>query len=45
LDEAHDIVFASKSPPEMTIVVSAQKNWNLDKLLVKIEEVLGGEKD
>lgn len=40
MDEAHEIVFNSKSPPEKTIVVSAHKNWNLDKLLVKIEQEL-----
>jgi GTP-binding protein HflX len=36
LEEIQDISLLIKSPPEATIVVSAVKNWNLDKLLEKI---------
>ena len=40
LDEAHDIGLSIKSPPESTIIVSAVKGWNLDKLLEKISGFL-----
>ena len=38
--EAHDLAFSLKTPEESTVVVSAAKNWNLDRLQVKIEEML-----
>jgi GTP-binding protein HflX len=41
LEEAHDIGLSIKSPPESTIIVSAIKGWNLDKLLEKISAFLG----
>ena len=41
LEEAHDIGISIKSPPESTIIVSAIKGWNLDKLLEKISAFLG----
>ncbi len=40
LEEIQDISLLIKSPPESTIVVSAVKNWNLDKLLEKIQGFL-----
>ena len=40
LAEADDIALSVKSPTEMTVVVSAAKGWNLDKLLKKIEEAV-----
>lgn len=40
LQEASDIGLALQYPPETTVVVSAAKAWNLDKLLEKIEGVL-----
>ena len=38
LHEADKITSAIKSPPEMTVAVSAFKHWNLKELLQKIEE-------
>ncbi|MBN1376506.1 MAG: GTPase HflX, partial [Dehalococcoidia bacterium] len=40
IEQARDIAFLIKSPPESTIMVSAFKNWNLDQLLKKIESFL-----
>ena len=40
LEEAQDISLSIQSPPESTIVISAFKNWNLDKLLEKISDFL-----
>lgn len=39
--EARDIALSIQTPAEMTVMVSAHKNWNLDGLLCKIEEMLG----
>jgi len=36
LEEAKGVALSTKSPPESTIVISAFKKWNLDKLLEKI---------
>lgn len=44
LEQALDIGLSIKYPPELTIMVSALKNWNLDKLLEKISELLNDEK-
>lgn len=38
LEEVRSLAFSLKSPPETTIVVSARKNWNMEKLLGKIEK-------
>jgi len=40
IEEAQDISVLIKSPPEATVITSALKNWNLDKLLEKISEYL-----
>ena len=40
IEEVNDITILIKSPSETTVVVSAAKNWNLDKLLEKISDLL-----
>ena len=40
IEEAQNISILIKSPPEATVITSALKNWNLDKLLEKIGENL-----
>jgi GTPase len=45
LEEAHDIGLSIQSPPESTIIVSAVKGWNLDKLLEKISVFLGDKRE
>jgi len=40
VEEAQNISLLIKSPPEATVITSALKNWNLDKLLEKISEYL-----
>ncbi|MHB8084554.1 MAG: GTPase HflX [Dehalococcoidia bacterium] len=40
LAESHDLTISIKSPPESTVVVSAQKGWNLAELLEKVQELL-----
>jgi len=40
IEEAQTISVLIKSPPEATVITSALKNWNLDKLLQKISEYL-----
>jgi GTP-binding protein HflX len=40
IEEAQTISVLIKSPPEATVITSALKNWNLDKLLEKISEYL-----
>ncbi|MCX5997127.1 MAG: GTPase HflX [Chloroflexi bacterium] len=45
IEEAQDISILIKSPPEATVITSALKNWNLDKLLEKIGEKLAIGKD
>lgn len=40
LEEAQNISVLINSPPEATVITSALKNWNLDKLLEKISEYL-----
>jgi len=40
LAEAQNISILVNSPPEATVITSALKNWNLDKLLEKIGEYL-----
>jgi len=40
IEEAQNISLLIKSPPEATVITSALKNWNLDKLLEKISEYL-----
>ncbi|MGA2159766.1 MAG: GTPase HflX [Dehalococcoidia bacterium] len=40
LSESRDIAISIKSPPESTVVVSAQKGWNLTELLEKVQELL-----
>jgi len=40
IEAAQDICVLIKSPPEATVITSALKNWNLDKLLGKISEYL-----
>ena len=42
MEEAYDLSLSIESPPDMTIMISAMKNWNLDKLLEKIAAVLAG---
>ena len=44
LEEAQNISVLINSPPEATVITSAMKNWNLDKLLEKIGEYLGIDK-
>jgi GTP-binding protein HflX len=44
LEEAQNISVLINSPPEATVITSALKNWNLDKLLEKIGEYLGIDK-
>jgi GTPase len=39
-DQASELALAVKSPPASTVVVSAEKKWNLDGLLRKIESML-----
>ncbi len=39
--EARDIALSIPTAAEMTVMVSAHKNWNMDGLLSKIEEMLG----
>lgn len=39
--EARDIALSIPTTAEMTTMVSAHKNWNIDGLLCKIEEMLG----
>jgi 50S ribosomal subunit-associated GTPase HflX len=40
IEEAQDISVTINSPPEATVITSALKNWNLDRLLEKISEYL-----
>jgi GTP-binding protein HflX len=40
MEESGDIAISIKSPPEATVVVSAIKTWNLEKLLEKIQNFL-----
>jgi GTP-binding protein HflX len=40
IEEAQNISVLIDSPPEATVITSALKNWNLDKLLEKIGEYL-----
>ncbi|RPJ64247.1 MAG: GTPase HflX [Dehalococcoidia bacterium] len=40
LEDAGEISLLIETPPETTVVVSAVKNWNLDKLLEKISAFL-----
>ena len=40
IEEAQNISVIIKSPPEATVITSALKNWNLDKLLQKISGYL-----
>jgi len=40
IEEAQNISLDINSPPEATVITSALKNWNLDKLLEKISEYL-----
>jgi GTP-binding protein HflX len=40
IEEAQSISVLIKSPPEATVITSALKNWNMDKLLEKIGEYL-----
>ena len=40
MEEAQNISLAINSPPEATVITSAMKNWNLDKLLEKISEYI-----
>ncbi len=40
LSEANEVTVSIDSPAEKTVVVSASKNWNLDRLLEKIEEII-----
>ncbi|MGA2367997.1 MAG: GTPase HflX [Dehalococcoidia bacterium] len=40
VEESRDVAISIKSPPEATVVVSAQNAWNLAELLEKIQKLL-----
>lgn len=40
MEELLDIAISIKYPPETTVMVSALKNWNINKLMKKIEEMV-----